>query len=126
MEEYDDERILVKTPEDYRIELFTKNPDDHKDNEHITLRMGEFRVRREDNNIGERYFISDLRGENSLIASNALLVHTEAEKHVASNFIEAPHYSCQRLCIYRFGTYPNEDKSKVLRVDHSGITVDNL
>lgn len=114
-----DTRIQIETDNDYHLEMFTKYPDDIKSLEYPLLKMGKFRARREDNSIGERYFVSDMREEGELV--NAIMVHTKRDKKILSKFDIKPNYSCGRLDVYRFGYYADAHPYKALTITVSGI-----
>ena len=116
-----DTRITITTPDTYRMELFTKRPQDILDPKYPVFKMGRFRARREDNAQGERYFLSDLREGDELV--NAILLHDPQDLRIMRKFGIKPNYVNDRVEIYRFGNYDNIHPTHSLIISRSGILV---
>lgn len=116
-----DTRITITTSDEFRMELFTQNPDDIVDSKYPVFKMGRFRARREDNAQGERYFLSDMREGDERV--NALLLHDDYDLQVMRKFKIEPNYKNGRIEIYRFGYYPDNHPTHALDVNSQGITI---
>lgn len=115
-----DTRILIITAPEFHIELFTQHPDDITDNVYPSLKMGKFRIRRDDNSIGERYFVSDLRDVGEEF--NALLVHDTTDKETLDKYQIEPSYTCDRVRVYRYGVHVT-CLSDVVEISSNGIEI---
>ena len=119
-----DVRLQIKDNKDYHIELFTKYPEEYKTKDYIFVKMGFFRARREDNSIGERYYVSDVREQRD--GFNAIIVYRDYEKDLLAEYDINPRYNCERLDVYRYGEYKHLRKPLLLTVDSNGFTVTNI
>lgn len=121
MQQTRDTRIQITTCGDFHAELFTQFPDDITNLKYPSLKMGKFRVRREDNSIGERYFISDIRDKGEMV--NAIVVHDIIDKMRLSTYGIKPNYSCERIDVYRIQTHMVEHSNTVVDIHNDGITI---
>lgn len=102
-----------------RIECFTNlNTKDHR-KKYITLRTGKFRISRNDNDRGARYFINDLRELND--EPNAVAVFDEHHLELVERHDIKPAYVRDDLSIYFIGEYHHPNIKKKLIITDIGI-----
>lgn len=121
MSETKDTRITIATSNEFRMEFFTKFPDTITDLKYPLLKMGQFRLRREDNIQGERYFVGDVR--ETEVPVNAILLHDEYDLRVMRKFGITPNYVNDRIEVYRFGYYDNAHPTHTLEISAKGINI---
>lgn len=118
-----DIRIVLPTPAgEYRLELFTKEPNGILSLDYPALKLGEFRVKRVDNNRGERYFITDLRQKGQIV--DVVLIHDETSKAKIRAYGLTPVYQHQRVEVYKIGLYQAHHLYK-LNIDTDGVRLIN-
>lgn len=116
-----DTRIRINTGGDYHAELFTQHPNDITNLTHPVFKMGKFRIRREDSDLGERYFLSDIRDKDESV--NAVLIHHELDKETLRTFGIEPNYTCGRMEVYRFKQHTTRHPYIVIDIHRNGITI---
>lgn len=118
-----DIRIILPTPaREYRLELFTKEPDGIVSIDYPALKLGEFRVKRVDNTRGERYFITDLRQKGQIV--DVILIHDDESKAKIRTYGLTPIYQHQRIEVYKIGLYQSHNLYK-LNIDTDGVRLIN-
>lgn len=121
MTEIKDTRLTILTSDEFRMEFFTKFPDDITDLKYPLVKMGQFRVRREDNTQGERYFVSDVR--ESELPLNAIVLHDDYDLKVMRKFEVIPNYTNDRIEVYRFAHYGDIHPTHALDISATGIKI---
>lgn len=116
-----DTRIPIRTSNEFRMELFTQFPNDIIDIKYPLFKMGRFRARREDNEQGERYYLSDVRESGEKV--NAILLHDDFDLQVMRKFKIEPNYKNDRVKVYRFGYYANNHPTHALEINAHGIKI---
>lgn len=118
----DNQRVVLPSGDDYRVELFSKNPERVVDQKYPSFKLGQFRAKQADNEMGERYFITDLIEEG--VTPDVVMVHDDTtKKHIKTYGLE-PAYVCGRLEIYRVGLYQSHALYS-LKIDSSEIRLIN-
>lgn len=116
-----DAKITVITTGDYHIELFTRSPDVYANRNIIPLRMGMFRVRRDDCDLGKRYFVSDLCERH--LDYNAILIHDVEDIELISNTNIEANFTHGELTVYKIGEYDIPGSDKKLSISFDGAHV---
>ena len=120
MKDVKDTRLTLETEPDLHVELFTQFPNDVVNLTYPSLKMGYFRVRRQDSSFGERYFVSDIRESSEPL--NALMIHSVTDKSLLDGYNIKANYECDKLRVYRYGEH-QVAHNKILTINQNGLMV---
>lgn len=116
------QRVILPSSDDYRLELFSKNPDTIVNREYPAFKLGFFRVKQANSDVGERYFITDLMEENQLV--DVIMIHDDASKKLIRTYGLEPAFICKRIEMYRIGLY-QAHALYILSIDTEGVRLIN-
>ena len=107
-----------------RIECFTDLDTSIYDKDFITLRTGKFKVSRNDNVRGNRYFINDFRSLQD--EPNAVLLIAKRMIDLAEEHEIIPLYTRDDINIYQIGEYNHPQVKKRLVITQTDIYEEKL
>ena len=107
-----------------RIECFTNLGSKHYSSNVMALRTGKFRVSRNDNEKGVRYFINDLREPDT--ETNAIIVFSEEHIELIERHEIKPAYTRDDLNVYYIGEYNHPNMKKKLIVTNVDVYEETL
>ena len=102
-----------------RIECFTDLDISDYDKDVIVLRTGKFKVSRNDNDRGPRYFINDYRDAHTV--PNAVAIFNKKLRNLVEEHDVLPVYTRDELNIYQIGEYHHPQIKKKLVITITDI-----
>lgn len=122
MNDKDSRVVLPSSSNTYRLELFTKRPDNILNPMFPAFKLGYFRVKIADNALGERYFITDLKEEDQ--TADTVLIHDDESKAKIRLCGITPVYQCRRIEMYKMGFYQSHNLYN-LHISTDGVELIN-